>query len=75
MNMRTIREAVRSQPFHPFVLRMNDGRKFTVGHPESLALGKRVLVFVDPDTDESIWLEPILIASLHKPKKNGRKKP
>src|SRR5262249_4024704 len=61
MDMQPIRDAIRSLPFEPFVLRMKDGRKLTIRHPESVALGQRTLVFVDLETGESTCTEPIQI--------------
>jgi hypothetical protein len=64
MNTDSIREAVRRQPFVPFILRMNDGRVFFVAHPEHIACSRRVVFLIDPATDAEIYLEPVLIASL-----------
>ena len=64
MHVDTIREAVRRQPFVPFVLRMNDGREFNVPHPEYVAVSRRQVYVIDPVTDGGTFLEPVLIASL-----------
>jgi hypothetical protein len=64
MQVDVIREALQRGPFVPFLLRMNDGRVIMVPHPDHVAVGRRHVVFIDPDTDASIFLEPVLIASL-----------
>jgi hypothetical protein len=64
MNVDAIREATRRQPFVPFTLRMNDGREFHIPHPDYIALSRRSVYIVDPDTDAGTFLEPVLIASL-----------
>ena len=66
MNMRAIRDAIRSQPFQPFTLRMNDGREFIITHPESIALSKRTVFIVVPESELPIGVEPIRIASLRR---------
>jgi hypothetical protein len=64
MHTSSIREAVLRRPFQPFILRMNDGRVFHVRHPEYVAVSRRMVVVIDPETEAGIWLEPVLIASL-----------
>lgn len=64
MHIDALREAVRRHPFIPFTLRMNDGREFHVPHPEYLAISRRWVVVVDPATDATTFLEPVLIASM-----------
>jgi hypothetical protein len=46
-----IREAVRAQPFQPFILRLADGRSYQVNHPEFVAVSPngRELLFVADD--------------------------
>ena len=63
MDVRSIREVVRQQPFRPFTLRMIDGLESTVVHPEFLMVGLLNVVYVD-DSETIIHLEPQLIASL-----------
>ncbi len=64
MQVEVIRDALRRGPFVPFLLRMNDGRVFHVRHPDYVAVGRRHVYYIDPETDASIFLEPFLIASL-----------
>lgn len=64
MNVDSIRTAVRRQPFVPFFLRMNDGRVFHIPHPEYIALSRREVIVIDAGTEATVFLEPVLIASL-----------
>jgi hypothetical protein len=78
MDLRVVREALRKEPFEPFVLRLADGRSLSVWHPEFVAVGKRRLVVIDEDDSWSI-LEPLLVVSLEQAKKtppggNGKKR-
>lgn len=76
MNIRVIRDAIRAHPFEPFTLRMNDGREFHVNHPELAMAGNRTVYVLQPESAVPVWIEPILIASIHfkTVKKNGKKK-
>ncbi len=65
MDTKTIREAVLRRPFRPFVLRMNDGREFRIPHPEYVAVSRRVVVAINAEDESGVYLEPILIASMH----------
>ena len=49
MTNRELRDAVATQPFLPFRIRMLDGREFDVKHPEFIHVtqGVRNFVFVD----------------------------
>ena len=69
MHADTIREAVRRNPFMPFVLRMNDGREYRVPHPEDIAVSRREVYVIDSATDTGVFLESVLIASLE-PERN-----
>jgi len=63
----TLINAIRSQPFQPFVIHMADGRAIPVPHPELIAYksGSRTAVIVDGDAFESIDL--LLATRLRKP--------
>ncbi len=63
MDLEGVREALRRQPFEPFSIRLADGRSLTVRHPETVAVGKRRIIVVQPD-DSSLFIEPLLIVSL-----------
>jgi hypothetical protein len=64
MDTNTIREAVLRRPFKSFTLRMNDGRRFYIPHPEYVAVSRRVILVIDSETEAGIHLEPILVSSL-----------
>jgi hypothetical protein len=55
MNVETLREFVRRQPFEPFVIRMSNGEVHEILHPECLAIGKNRVVVIDPDTDRTVY--------------------
>jgi hypothetical protein len=64
MHVDVIREAIRRQPFVPFVLKLSDGQEFHIPHPDYVAVSGRSVYVVNPVTDAGIFLEPVLIASL-----------
>lgn len=63
MDLTGIRDALRQEPFHPFSIRLADGRELSVAHPEFVAVGTRRIVVVGPDDSVSI-VEPLRIVSL-----------
>lgn len=74
MDLNSIREAVRREPFVPFALCLAGGRRILVKHPEFLAMNKRIVVVTDEESATKI-LEPLLIVSLEQtvsPPKNGK---
>jgi hypothetical protein len=73
MDTEVIREAVLKRPFEPFTVRIVDGREYYITHPEWVAVSRRYVVVVDPQTEVPTWFEPLLIVSLH-PGKPGNKK-
>lgn len=64
MDANTLREALRKQPFKPFVIRLADGRQFDVPHPDFVAVSQRTVVVISPQTEGVSVLEPLLIISL-----------
>jgi hypothetical protein len=58
-----LRNALRAQPFQPFVLRLADGREVRVPHPDFVAVSPRKVIVIHPDESWSV-LEPLLIVSL-----------
>jgi hypothetical protein len=69
MDVNAIREAMYTEPFRPFRLRLADGRELNIPHPDFIAVapnGRRVVVFSHPDDSLSI-LEPLLIVSVEVP--------
>jgi len=61
MHTRSIREALRAQPFHPFVVKLVDGRQLQVRHPEFVAMSDRHLIHINEETDAITWIEPVLV--------------
>ena len=53
MTTENLRGLVRRQPFEPFVIHMSDGRKFTVTHPDYVALPPEGL-----SSTFMIWTKP-----------------
>jgi hypothetical protein len=73
MTTEQFRTTIHQQPFRPFTIRMADGRKFDVKHPDFLAQspsGRTVIVF-QPDDRYSI-LDLLLMSELEVPSGNGR---
>ena len=77
MDLNSIRNALREQPFKPFDLCFADGRRVPVGHPEFVAMNQRIVIVTDEDSSTKI-LEPLLIVSLEPrrsvPRGNGTHK-
>lgn len=65
MDLNTIRQSLREEPFQPFTLRLADGRQETIRHPEFVAVGNRILAVVREDNSVTT-IEPLLIVSLDK---------
>jgi hypothetical protein len=63
MDLEGVREALLKRPFEPFNIRLADGRSLAVRHPETVAVGKRRIIVVEPD-DSWLVIEPRLIVSL-----------
>jgi len=63
MDPQGIVEALRRQPFEPFLMRLADGRSLSVTHPESVAVGTHRVIVVKPDDSWAV-IEPLLIVSL-----------
>ena len=68
----TIKAFAHANPFAPFVVQMNDGRRFTVDHPDYVSVspqGSRVIIY-DQDEHET-HVSGLLVASVE-PLKNER---
>lgn len=73
MDLNSIRDALRRQPFQPFAMCLADGRRVEVRHPECVAMNKRVVLMIDDDSFTTTF-EPLLIVSLEElkqPPKSG----
>ena len=71
MDLNSIRNALREQPFSPFVLCLADGRRVEVKHPEFVAMNQRIVIVTDEESATKI-LEPLLIVSLEPLAKTGK---
>jgi hypothetical protein len=63
MDLNSIRNALREEPFRPFALCLADGRRVEVKHPEFVAMNQRIVIVTDEESNTKI-LEPLLIVSL-----------
>ena len=52
MRREMLRQAVPSQPFRPFTMGLVDGRKLEVIHPEFMAISRRHLLYIHPETEQ-----------------------
>lgn len=59
-----IREALRKQPFQPFIIRLADGRQFAIPHPDFVAVSNRVVIVIGPHDESINWLEPLSTVSI-----------
>ena len=64
MNVKAIHREIHREPFIPFTLKMNDGREFTIRHPELISVSASRVFLIDDRTERGIYLEPALIASM-----------
>ena len=74
LNMKTIRERLHKVPFKPFEMRLTDGRRVPVLHPDFVALGGSVVVITD-ETDGVREVDALHVVSLEpfsKKQKNGK---
>ena len=74
LNVKTIRDRLHQAPFRPFHIRLSDGRRIAVEHPDFVAIGGSV-VFVTDDEDNMQRLDSLHIVSLDDvpaKKRNGK---
>jgi hypothetical protein len=64
MNAETIREWLDRRPFEPFELRLSNGEKYRVRHPEVVAVGRNRIAVVDPETDRFVHVALVHINSI-----------
>ena len=72
MDLDSIRNALKEQPFRPFELCLADGRRVPVKHPEFVAMNSRIVIVTDEDSATKI-LEPLVIVSLESASPDARK--
>ena len=63
MDIDGIRQALHKEPFHPFHIRLADGRALAVPHPDFVAVAPHRVVVVAEDNSWTV-LEPLLVVSL-----------
>jgi hypothetical protein len=63
MNLARIRLRVSGGGFHPFVLRISDGREYPVRQPEKVLVAPRSLAVVDRD-GEIVTLDALHIVAI-----------
>lgn len=54
MNIETIREFLRREPFSPFVIRLSNGESHEIRHPECAAITKSRTIVTYPDEDRTL---------------------
>jgi hypothetical protein len=52
MTANDIREVVRTQPFRPFTIFMDDGASYRIAHPDGVAIGNFTAMVAMPANDE-----------------------
>ena len=75
LNMKTIRERLHKVPFKPFEMRLTDGRRIPVVHPDFVALGGSVVAIMDEEDglQEVDALHVVSLDPLSKSKKRNGK--
>ena len=75
LSLKTIRERLHKVPFKPFELRLTDGRRVPIVHPDFVALGGSVVVIMD-ETDGVQEVDALHVVSLEplskSKKRNGK---
>ena len=64
MNTGTILEFVNHRPFEPFVVRLSNGEKYEVRHPENIMVLKTRLVIGYPEDDRVVQVGLIHVNSI-----------
>lgn len=64
MRYETLKELLRRRPFEPFEIRLSNGEKHDVRHPELALLLKSRIVIGDPETDRMTFCALIHINSI-----------
>jgi hypothetical protein len=64
MNADAIREWLNRRPFEPFEIRLSNGERYEVRHPELVALGKNRIAISDPEADRFVHVALIHVNSI-----------
>ena len=75
LSLKTIRERLHKVPFKPFELRLTDGRRVPIVHPDFVALGRSIVAIMDEDDglQEVDALHVVSLDPLSKSKKRNGK--
>jgi hypothetical protein len=74
LSLKTIRERLHQAPFTPFHLRLSDGNKVLIRHPDFVAIGGSVVAVTDEE-DNFQRIDALHIVSLDEvpaKRKNGK---
>ena len=74
LNIKTVRERLNKAPFKPFNIRLSDGRKIFVEHPDFVSVGGSVVAIISLD-DTIQEIDSLHIVSLDPApakKRNGK---
>ena len=65
MRVSEIRDALRKQPFHPFVIHLADGREFPIDHVDFLLIShsERSIIVADIRGGYEV-VDPVMVTSL-----------
>ena len=66
MTNETLKSWILRQPFQPFEIRLSNGDRYAVQHPEYAALGKTNMVVFYPDSDRYAELSVLHVASVER---------
>ena len=66
MRIEDLRNALKTEPFHPFRLHLTDGRTIDIRHPEFMFIPPRNarLVVITDESGILEWIDPLLVVSL-----------
>ena len=65
MRVNEIRDALRRQPFRPFVVHLADGRAFPVDHVDFLLISHSERTIIVADRNNGVeWIDPVMVTSL-----------
>jgi hypothetical protein len=75
LSLKTIREWLHKVPFKPFAMRLTDGRRIPIVHPDFVALGGSIVAIMDEDDglQEVDALHVVSLDPLSKSKKRNGK--
>jgi hypothetical protein len=64
MDRKSLAELLARQPFQPFVIKLSSGESVEVRHPELAALGRALLIVINPKTDRTSFVSLLHIVSV-----------